>query len=126
MSDVSVMEDASWERHQYGRMIRVAGSDPIPCTSFTNKGKQYIPELLVLNWKGTSAPEVVTVSGPVLKKDGTPGQNTHRQTYWLPGNEYAEKYGEPDNVAPMWMQELIGVITLSGYEDHDERFSVRA
>ena len=122
MSDVSVMEDASWEKHQYGRMIRVAGADPVETTSFTNKGKQYIPELLILNWTGTSAPEIVMVSGPVLKKDGTPGQNTHRQSYWLPGNEYAEKIN-PENQAPMWMQELIGVITLSGHKDHDERYS---
>lgn len=83
------------------RSITITDHEPIECGGWSNKGKRFIPKRVVCAWKDGKKPYKVSVSGPVIKKNGEEGLATHRE-YW----SIAKGRGVSDVETPQWVQDL--------------------
>lgn len=90
-------------RASYFRGITVEEVPQQPVVGYSHQGKEYLPNRITIKWFDTSEPSQVQVSGPVLKKDGTPSKNFAECRYSLNAKN---AYGSIP-IAPEWLLELI-------------------
>ena len=107
---ITVTEDRLGEVHRHNRRIEFEGAPAQPHLGYSHKGKQFIPVAAGTSWDHGKEPETITVQGPLLKKDGTPGEtivSTKYDTpfsYWWGDNR---DWNNPD--APAWLLELFDI-----------------
>lgn len=97
-------KDTHRESHTHTRSINFEGHEPEAYTGYTHKGKQWIPSHAWAEWSHGQPIEQITVTGHILKKDGTPGAQRGDQRYATPASRtWDTKYGRK---APDWLLEL--------------------
>lgn len=100
------------EDHTYTRFIEFSGVEPILLESgHSYGGRLFLPDYATATWNHGSEPGKITVSGCVLKKDGTPGQvrtSVKYSCYWEePPVTHMWSYPP----APRWLLDLFGNTT---------------
>ena len=99
---MTITEDRLSETHFHTRTLRLVHMDALPTAGWSYKGKQYVPEWAVAQWKHGEPIKSIKVSGSVLKKDGTPGENSTSIEYTTPDHKGWRLDGE----APQWLLDL--------------------
>lgn len=97
---MKITSDETTSKHT--RRIAIEGVAAQPVAGYSFKGKEYLPVSIHLSWANDDEPDRVTVSGPVLKKDGTPGRQYADCDYTLTGRAWDSR---PD--APDWLRRIL-------------------
>ena len=109
---ITIKEDRSGEVHKHNRRIEFDGAEPLVLGrgSYTHRGKQFIPVAARAAWDHGRPIEQIELSGPILKKNGKPGEYIASVTYKTPANRWWDR-GETwtDPPAPAWLLELFGI-----------------
>jgi hypothetical protein len=109
---MNITEDSSSEVHYHTRRVHFEGAPAEPYVGFIHKGKLWVPDTASARWDHEQPIQKITVSGPILKKDGTPSQNRGKREYLTPADPMwarAAAEGGWYAQAPAWLLELFGI-----------------
>jgi hypothetical protein len=102
---ITITEDEPYTVHYHTRTIEFDGAAPVLLERrYSHGGKEFMPDRAFAKWSHGDAIDQINVSGYVLKKDRTSGQQRADLSYLTPANRLYEKYGYPS--APEWLLEL--------------------
>ena len=102
---MDITEDKLIETHNYARHIDIEGVAPILLERrYSHGGKEFLPDCATAKWSHGEPIRRITLSGYVLKKDRTTGQQRTEMNYDTPASpSWGKSYG--DN-APQWLLDL--------------------
>ena len=82
--------------------FRVEGAPIVKANGYVNEGKEMMAGSLSSNFRHGDGPNIVTVHGKVLKKDGVPGKNVAEATFYLRQPTWNTKTKAPDWIAELF------------------------
>ena len=104
---MKVTEDKTTEYHSYTRSIVIEGLPAEEYKGYTHKGKLWVPDFAVAVWNHGEPITTIKVTGPILKKDGTPSESQRgEKRYATPLTHRSTRWSTP---APAWLLELFGI-----------------
>ena len=111
MSTLQILTDDTYETHTFKRKIHLEGAQPLLIArNYSHGGKQMLPTFARAIWSFGEQIGVISVYGPVLKKDGTPGQQEAEMSYLTPHHpRWGKSSGYWEPPAPAWLLELFGI-----------------
>lgn len=107
---ITIKADRRGETHRHSRRIEFEGAEPQPHHAYSHRGKLFIPVLAACGWDHGKQPEGISIQGPLLKKDGTPGETIVSFKYITPASPWwgqGRDFVGPD--APVWLLELFDI-----------------
>ena len=107
---ITIKEDRTGTVHRHSRRIEFEGAEPQQHHAYSHRGKLFIPVAASAGWDHGEEPTTIGVSGPLLKKDGTPGETIISCRFSTPANKWwgqGKSFADPD--APAWLLELFGI-----------------
>ena len=107
---ITIKADRRGEVHRHSRNIEFEGVPAQPHSGYSHRGKQFIPVAAGAGWDHGKPIEKITVQGPLVKKDGTPGDTVVSTKYITPANRWwgqGQSYTGPD--APAWLLDLFDI-----------------
>jgi len=97
--------DELYTVHYHQRTIAFENVAPILLERrYSHGGKEFLPDRAFAKWQHGKPIAQINVSGYVLKKDRSTGQQRASLDYLTPANRLYEKYDYPS--APEWLLEL--------------------
>lgn len=113
MSKPVVLNDSTEETHYYVRHIELENAAPVLIAhrTYSHGGKEFLPDSAQARWSHGDAIREIIVSGYVLKKDRTTGQQRTDVRYLTPahGDWQSNSRWRIDPDAPAWLLDLFGI-----------------
>ena len=108
---ITVIDTELIEIHTYVRKIVFEGAAPVLLErNYSHGGKEFIPDTAHSKWNHGEPAKTITVSGGVLKKDRTIGEQRAQLTYITPANQWwGQRRSFTDPEAPAWLLELFDI-----------------